>query len=136
VDLVRVRAGLATAAGRIDGLNATPHAPAAVSAPAFYPGESEIDYDQTFAAGVDDMTITCYLLTSIAEDRDGQALLDEFLGRGEKSIKAALEFDRTLGGACSDSCVRKMRGYRQYGSGTDTFYGAQIIVRAVGQAEE
>jgi hypothetical protein len=136
VDLVVVRAQLAIAAARVPGLNTYSGAAAALAEPAFYPGESTIDYDQTFAAGVDDMQITCYLMTSIAEDLDGQRRLDEFLGRGDKSIKKALELDRTLGGACSDSCVRKMQGYRTYGNGTDTFYGAQIIVRAVGQAEE
>lgn len=131
-----MRRGLAAAAAAVPGLNATPHAPAALAAPAFYPGESEIDYDQTFAAGVDDLQIDCYVMVSAAEDRDGQELLDRYLGRGAESVKAALEADRTLGGACSDMCVRRMQGYRTYGSGTDTFYGAKITVRVVGQAEE
>lgn len=136
MDLVVVRAALAAAAGAVDGLNAYTHVPAALEVPCFYPGESVIDYDQTFAKGVDDIQLTCYLMTSAAEDRDGQLLLDEFLGRGPKSIKLALEADRTLDGAASDMCVRRMQGYRMYGSGTDTFYGAQIIVRVIGQAEE
>lgn len=136
MDLVEVRAALAVAAAAVPGLNATAHAPASLEAPAFYPGESTIDYDQTFAKGVDDIQLTCYVMTSFADDQDGQSLLDELVGRGPKSIKLALEADRTLGGACSDMCVRRMQAYRTYGSGTDTFYGAQIIVRVVGQAEE
>lgn len=136
MDLVEVRAALAVAAAAIPGVNATPHAPAALEAPAFYPGESEIDYDQTFAKGVDDIQVTCYLMTSFSDDKDGQALLDCLVGRGPESIKVALEADRTLGGACSDMTVRRMQAYRTYGSGTDTFYGAQLIVRVVGQAEE
>lgn len=136
MDLVEVRAALAEAAEAVPGLNTYAHAPAALEAPCFYPGESQIDYDQTFAKGVDDIQLTCYLMTSTADDRDGQLLLDTFLGRGPTSIKRALEADRTLGGAVSDLCVRRMQAYRTYGSGTDTFYGAQIIVRAIGQAEE
>jgi hypothetical protein len=136
VDLVVVRAELAVAATAVPGLNAYPGAPASLEVPCFYSGESEIDYDQTFAKGVDELQLTCYLMTSAAEDLDGQRLLDAFLGRGPQSIKAALEADRTLRGTVSDMCVRRMQGYRTYGSGTDTFYGAQIIVRAIGQAEE
>jgi hypothetical protein len=136
VDLVDVRAGLAAAALTVPGLNATPHAPARVEAPAFYPGESDIDYDRTFGSGVDEAVVTCYLLVSAADAQDGQARLDRFLGRGPESVKAALEADRTLAGRCLDLRVRGMRAYRTYQSGDDQFYGAQLQVYVIGQAEE
>jgi hypothetical protein len=136
VDLVDVRAGLAVAAAAVPGLNATPHAPARVEAPAFYPGETDVDYDRTFGSGVDEMLATCYLLVSSADDQDGQAVLDRFLGRGPESVKAALEADRTLGGVCMDLRVRGVRAYRTYRSGDDHFYGAQLQVYVIGQAEE
>lgn len=133
MDLVDVRAGLATAAAAVPGLNTSPHAPDAVDVPHFYPGESEIDYDRTFGSGVDEAVITCYVLTSAGEDKDGQLLLDQLLGRGDMSIKAALEADRTLGGVCADLRVRRVQAYRRYGTGTDTFFGAQIIVYVIGE---
>ncbi len=135
MDLVEVRAGLAAAAAAVPGLNCTPYAPDRVEFPAFYPGESEIDYDRTFSHGVDEMQITCYLLTSAAEDESGQRLLDEFLGRGERSLKAALEADRTLGGRAADMRVRRVQAYRKYASGEDTAYGAQVLVYVIGQAD-
>jgi hypothetical protein len=136
VELVDVRAGLAAAAAAVPGLNTSPHAPDAVHVPHFYPGESEINYDQTFGAGVDEAIITCYVLTAAGDDKDGQALLDQLLGRGPMSIKKALEADRTLGGKCMDLRVRRIQAYRRYGTGTDTFFGAQIVVYVIGQAEE
>ena len=134
MNLVEIRAGLATAAAAITGLNATPHAPDDVELPCFYPGESEIDYDQTFGAGVDEAVVTCYLMTSAAEDQAGQALLDEFVGRGPRSLKAALEVDRTLGGSVADLRVRRMQAYRKYQSSDRVLYGAQVLVYVIGQA--
>lgn len=136
MDLVDVRRALAAAAAAVPGLTSTPHAPDAFEAPHFYPGETEIEFDETFGAGVDQMLVTCYVVTSSADDKDGQALLDKHLGRGTLSIKAALEADRTLGGVAMDLRVRRVQGYRKYGTGTDTFYGAQIVVFVLGQGEE
>lgn len=136
MDIVAVRAGLARAAAAVPDLNATPYAPDSMELPAFYPGESEIDFDMTFGAGVDEGIVTCYVMTSAAEDESGQKLLDEFLGRGARSIKAALEADRTLGGAVADLRVRRFQAYRKYASETRSLYGAQIPVYVIGQAEE
>jgi hypothetical protein len=136
VDLVDIRAGLAAAAAAVPGLNATPYAPDRAEEPAFYPGESDIDFDRTFGSGVDEAIVTCYLLVSAAEDRDGQARLDRFLGRGPESVLAALKADTTLGGRCMDLRVRGVRAYRTYQSGDDRFYGAQLQVYVIGQAEE
>ncbi|GAB1642531.1 hypothetical protein [Krasilnikovia sp. MM14-A1259] len=136
MDLVDIRAGLGAAAAAVTGLNGYPSAPAMLAEPAFYPGETDIDYDQTYGGGVDQALVTCYLLTSFADDADGQALLDRFLGRGATSVKAALERDRTLGGRCSDLRVKSVRAYRTYQYGEDTYYGAQLQVFVIGQAEE
>lgn len=136
MDLVDVRQALAVAAAVVPGLTATPHAPDAFEVPHFYPGESEINFDETFGGGVDEIVVTCYVVTSAGDDKDGQALLDKYLGRGDLSIKKALEVDRTLGGVAMDLRVRRVQGYRKYGTGTDTFYGAQIVVYVIGQADE
>lgn len=136
MDIVAVRRALAEAAKAVPGLNATRYAPDAVELPAFYPGESEIDFDLTFGAGVDEGVITCYVFTAIGEDEAGQDLLDQLLGRGPLSVKAALEADRTLGGTVADLRVRRFQAYRRYGSDTRSLYGAQIPVYVIGQAEE
>lgn len=117
-----------------------PFVPDAATPIHFYVGEISIDYDQSFG-GLMDVQVGCRLLTSRADDRSGQATLKKYLSRrGEYSVKAALEgtpgVPQTLGGACHDLHVRRMQGHRLYRVGEDTFFGAEWIVRVLGDDEE
>ena len=134
MDLHLVRAGLAANASAVPGLNVYGYCPDSITEPCFYPGESEIDFDQTFG-GLDRGLVSCYVLTSKADDESGQRALDAYLGRGPLSLKTALQADRTAGGACLDLHVRRVEGYRWYSVGTDDYYGAKLTVFVIGESE-
>lgn len=137
MDIDAVFQGLANQANTINDLRCHAFMPNAISPPTFYCVELEIDYDMSFGRGHDDFNpITCRVLTSLASDRSGQKLLKDFMkGSGPKSIKAAIEADKTLGGACESLQVIRVRGMGQYEHGTDTYYGADWLVRVIGRGD-
>lgn len=134
MDIAEVRHRIAVNAAGVAGLNTHAFLPDSVTVPCFYAGEADITYDRTFG-NVDEALVTCRILASRADDESGQSFLDSFLGRGARSLKTAIESDRTLGGACLDLHVRKVQGYRRYVVGTDDYYGAEITVYVIGESE-
>lgn len=134
MDIAAITEGLAANASTVPGLHVHEFLPDSIVVPCFYTGEMDIIYDRSFGT-LDEATITCRILASRADDRHGQNQLKQFLGRGVKSLKSALESDRTLGGACIDMHVRRVQGYRRYVVGADDFYGAELTVFVTGESE-
>jgi hypothetical protein len=134
MDIGSIRQGIAAAAVAVPGLNAYAYALDSVAVPAFLVADIEVGYDKTFGRGIDEITITCRVLVSRADDMDGQAELDTYLaGSGALSVKEALEADRTFAGACESSRVVRAYQYGQYEIGGTFFYGASIEVFVIGQ---
>lgn len=133
MDISAVRQGLADAADAITGLTCTGYVPDAINEPAFMAGEVDIDFDTTFGRGVDTIRVACRVLVSRGDDKGGQSKLDGYLkGAGPTSLKAALQADRTLGGACHDLRVERVRGYRLYTVGEYAYFGAELTVLVIG----
>jgi hypothetical protein len=136
-----IREALATAVrDAIPVLNCFGYCPDSIPEPCFYAGEVEIDFDRAFGRGMDEMRVTCRLLVSRADDKSGQAALDGYLaGSGPLSVKAAIEAARgapgqpALGGLCDDLHLMRVQGYRMYQVGEVQFYGAELIVRIIGE---
>lgn len=132
MDISLVRERLASAADTITGLTCTGFVPDSVSEPHFYTAETDVTYDRTFGGDMD-LQVTCRVLVSRSDDRASQKLLDGYLkGSGAVSLKAALEDDPTLAGACDDLHVVRVQGYRWYEHGTSQYVGAELIVRVIG----
>ncbi len=134
MDIALVRSGLADNATAIEGLRTFAYIPDSAVPPVFFVGEVEITFDRTFGRGMDELQIRCRVLVSAADDRSGQAALDGYLtGSGELSIKAALEAERTLDGACDDLHVMRVIGYGKYDLGDLAYLGAEFVVRVIGE---
>lgn len=136
MNILSIKKGIASNAARVDGLNAYSFLPDAVEVPCLHVGEVDVQYHTTYG-GDAELVVTCYLLTSRAEDESGQALLDTYLSVGnDDSVIDAIEGTpgnpQTLGGACDDLVVMQANGYRTYQVGDKTFYGAKIPVRVIG----
>lgn len=136
MDLNEVALGLAANVSQVPEVNPLDYVPDAIPDNAFMVGEIDIAFDKTFGRGSDELTITCRLFTSRADDKSGQQKLRSFMmGGGITSIKKAIESDRTLGGACDDLRVTSARGNRLFVVGETRYYGVEFEVFVIGDGE-
>ncbi|UUV29139.1 hypothetical protein NQK81_30755 [Amycolatopsis roodepoortensis] len=134
MDIAAVKAAAAAAVDTIEGLRCFPFVPDAISPPAFFVAEVEVEYDTTFGRGMDTVYLTCRLLVSHATDRTGQEQLDGYLrGAGPLSVKQALEADPSLGGVCDAVRVQRVSGYGLYEHSNSHYYGAEWRVLIIGR---
>jgi hypothetical protein len=112
VGLREIREGLADRLRTIEGLRASDYVEGSISPPIAIVGfPSEIDYDLTFGREADQYTIPIRIYVGQASNRSATELLDGYLAKsGTASVKAAIEGDRTLAGACMDLDVARMTG--------------------------
>ncbi|KFU81013.1 hypothetical protein BB31_11570 [Amycolatopsis lurida NRRL 2430] len=129
-----MKAAAAAAVDTIEGLRCFPFVPDAISPPAWFVAEVEVEYDTTFGRGMDTVYLTCRLLVSHATDRTGQEQLDGYLvGIGPRSVKTALETDQSLGGTCDAVRVQRCSGYGLYEHNGNQYYGAEWRVLIIGR---
>ncbi|WP_307869004.1 hypothetical protein [Umezawaea beigongshangensis] len=136
MDVTAVFQGLAEAVDTIPGLNCHPFLPDSISPPTFAPVDLEIAYNTTFGNRVEFNPVRCRLLLSRADDKSGQRKLQQYLAAsGPKSVKAAIEADRTLGGTCDSLHVMTVTGYGWYEHAGTQYLGAQWDVRVIGKGD-
>lgn len=95
-----VRDNLKTSLETISGLRAFDLIPDVITPPAAIVGQLDFTFDIDNARGLDQAQVDVLVIVQRFSERSGQDLLDAYLaGSGAGSIKAAIEGDRTLGGA-------------------------------------
>lgn len=125
MDVKAQRAAIADAAATVSSpreLAATAYAPGAIDPPFAYPSETDGNYhdDLDGSAG---LVVSLRILTSRAEDRSGQELLDGYLAsEGPTSVPAAIE------AAVPSATVTGFSGYRMYEHAGVDYYGAELTV--------
>jgi hypothetical protein len=134
VDAITVQRGLAAAAGVISGLNTFATLPDAIDPDLFAPVETEIDYHLSFGNGLGGVLFTCGIFTSRGDTEAGRAALADYISpTGSRSLRAAIEADKKLGGACKQLVVERARGAgRLYTIASIDYLGAMIDVRVWG----
>lgn len=96
-----VRDGLKTRLQTITGLRCYDLIPDQVNPPTAIVGQLDFTFDIDNARGLDQANVDVIVIVQRFSERAGQNRLDAYLaGSGAGSIKAAIEGDRTLGGAC------------------------------------
>ena len=97
-----VREGLKTNLQAIKGMRVYDLIPSPAVAPAAIVGQLDFTFDLNNARGLDQANLDVVVLVQRFTERTGQNDLDKYLaGSGDYSIKAAIESDLTLGGACN-----------------------------------
>lgn len=107
MDLLAVRTALAEAGQDAGDLDSLPYIPAVLSPPTLAVGRMQLTYDQTFG-GLSTVVVTVHAFASLADNQQGQETLLPLLD--PTGVKAALEADRTLGGACQELRVESADG--------------------------
>jgi len=129
--LSTIREGLAKNLGTIDGLR---YAGSGFVAPTINPPyaliqPSTIDYHKAYANGLSEYSFVVTIVVGQVSERSGQALLDQFCDTsGAKSIRQALELDRTLNGSAYDCTVTAMRNYGSIVIGENNYLAAEFDV--------
>ena len=117
----QVRDGLKTRLQTITGLRVYDLIPEPVTPPCAVVGQLDLTFDIDNARGLDQANVDIYVIVQRFSERAGQDKLDGYLaGTGATSIKAAIEGDRTLGGACQTLRVTSAES-GTYDSQSNTF---------------
>lgn len=96
----QVRDGLKTNLQEIEGLRVYDLVPDVIVPPCAIIGQLDLVFDLNNARGLDSASVDVMVIVQRFSERTGQDKLDKYLsGSGDYSIKAAIESDRTLGGA-------------------------------------
>lgn len=98
----QVRSGLKANLEAIKGMRVYELIPTPAVAPCAIVGQLDFTFDLNNARGLDQANLDVVVLVQRFSERSGQNDLDKYLaGSGAYSIKAAIESDLTLGGACN-----------------------------------
>jgi len=124
-----IRAGLATRLATISGLRVSAEQPDNPNPPLAVIIPDGTRYDDTFGRGMDTTTFRIILIVSRVAEKQAQKNLDAYCATtGAKSIKTAIEGDKTLGGSVFDCRVTEMRNYGQIPVGDVTYLGCEFVV--------
>lgn len=128
-----IRSAVADALASISGLNVYQRAPGSPNVPAavVIPGEPAVAYDSSMARQSDTYEIVVRLIVSAADDDASQDALDAYIaGSGDRSVKAAIEADTTLGGEVFYVRVTQVRAYGDFEHAGVTYLGCEFVVAA------
>lgn len=129
--MTEIRDGLADRMATISGLRVSSYVPDAPRPPIAIVLPQRIEFDLNAQRGADTFFLRVMLLVSRADDRASQSNLDAYIV-GEGSIKAAIEADRTLGGAADTCRVTSLDNYNYVPVGDTLYLGADFNVEVVG----
>jgi len=125
-----VRAGLATALDTVSGLNVSSYYPDDIVPPMGIVDNVRVKFDASFKRGSDDMTFDVMVVVRRTSERAGQQALDAFV----PLVKAAIEADKSLGGAAQSLQCQSMSGYAPLSVGDVTYLSASFAVRVIATA--
>jgi hypothetical protein len=99
IQISKVRDQIGKNIEKISGIRIYDTIPDVIVPPCAIVGQLDFTFDIDNARGLDQASVDIYVIVQRISERAGQDKLDELLsGTGSKSIKTALESDRTLGG--------------------------------------
>lgn len=99
IDVGAIRDGIATNLATISGLRTSGNVPDNVNPPVAVVFLEQVEYDDAFRGGLTTFMFNIMVIVSRADERTAQNQLNEFISPdGTRSIKSAVESDRTLGG--------------------------------------
>lgn len=108
-NITGIRDGIEANLETITGLRGYSEIPENPSIPAAVVVLNNVNYDQAFQRGLTELTFTVTVIVGRFNARSTQQNLNAYAsGTGDKSIKTAVQSDRTLGGNAVDVRVEQM----------------------------
>lgn len=127
--VAQIRQGIIDNLTTIYGLRASATVPESPTPPVAIVELNSGSYDTTFGRGLDSWQFTVTLIVGRADNRVAQSQLDEYVASsGGRSVKQAIELNKTLGGYANDCRVTNLNSYGQITLGDTTYSGAEFAV--------
>lgn len=93
------------------------------------PDTNPVRFDVAMNRGLDEFRFTVQVIVGRADERSAQNALDAFCaGNGSKSVKQAIELDRTLGGVANDCRVTEISSYGSISVNEIQYLAAEFMV--------
>ena len=106
--LIEIADGLVERLATVKGLRAYDHVPDVFAPPCAFVMPETIDYWQGFAGGNVECLYTVTVVVGRTAERQNQKALYQFMSySGDRSVRAAIEGDRTLGGRVQTLLVER-----------------------------
>lgn len=123
-----MRAGIATNIATISGIRTYAEIPDNPALPAAVVGLTTVDYNRSFQRGLTEYTFTVTVILGRLAETRAQQNMDAYISNGSKSIKTAIESDKTLGGYAYDTRVTEMTDITSTTIGDITYLAADFAV--------
>lgn len=128
-----IATGLKTALSSISGLRTYNYQPEQENPPFGFPILNRINYHRAFNGGDVVSEWTIIVVVGRYTDRTAFSSLDEYLSfSGAKSVRAAIEADKTLGGVCSTLIVQSSADVTSLSAGDAEFLQIRFNVEVHG----
>lgn len=129
MSITAIRDGLATNMRLVPGLRAAPELIDNPNPPVAVVALSQVEYDRAYQRGLVEYQFIITVIVARSAEREAQRRLDAYsYDSGEQSIKAAIESDKTLGGAAYDCRVERMTNISSIQLGDATYLVAEFFV--------
>lgn len=122
--------GLQTALATIDGLRVFDHVPDSWATPCSFVIPDTVEFWNAFSGGDATHNWTATVVVGRQSDRSSQRQLFEYMSySGAKSVRAAIEADRTLGGVVQSLIVDRADNVRMVSQGDQAYLAVDFAVR-------
>jgi hypothetical protein len=126
-----IRQGLAKNLGTIPGLRTAAEVPDLPNPPIAIVALNSVTYDRAYANGMTSYSFTITVIVGRAAEREAQRTLDTYISTGDKSVKFAVESDKTLGGNAYDCRVVSMDSVGSLNISDTTYLAADFTVTVI-----
>jgi hypothetical protein len=123
-----IRSGLGDNLSTVSGLRVAETIPDNPSPPIAIISLSSVQYDGAFDGGLVGYNFVISVVVGRVAERVAQQRLDTYISTGSGSLKAAVESDKTLGGAAYDVRVTEMTSVGSVSIGDATYLACDFNV--------
>lgn len=127
--LSTIRDGLAVALRRIDGMRVYEHLTEQANPPMAVITLERVNYHLAFQGGTSEWNFIVVIVVGRMGERSAQELLDDVMGwDGPRSVRAALDVDKSLSGSAQSVKTVAARGVRPFSIGDAQYLGVEFEV--------
>jgi len=128
MSITAIRTELASNIGSISGIRTYADIPDNPAMPAAVVTLANVNYDQSFQRGLVEYNFIVTVIFGRIATASAQRNLDALISTGSRSLKAAVEADRTLDGNAYDTRVTEMSNVQSATIGDITYLTADFAV--------